>query len=215
MPEERIASGRGAAQNLPMVRFPRSSTSRNSGGHLRLVSSVDLSAPAGLQLRGRFARPGSEIELDALPRPAVVLENAGRVSDPAARSLAEHRRSFATLWILWRFDFDALGWIEVIRTTANDAGFSLDFAIIAARLFEGRSEEVHAAEARPVAARLIDALEAGLADVSCDAGCFVLAEIETYLANQIVRRIEARSARMIDMAGARFLSGPEVLRLGA
>lgn len=215
MPDGRIAGGLVAAENLAMVRFPRSSTSRKSGGHLRLVSSVDLSAPAGLQLRGRFARPGSEIELEALPRPALVLEDAGRVCDPAARTLAERRRSFASLWILWRFDFDALRWIEVIRTTANDAGFSLDFAIIAARLFGGRSEAVHAAEARPVAARLIDALEAGLADVSCDAGCFVLAEIETYLANQIVRRIEARSARMIERAGARFLASPEVLRLGA
>jgi hypothetical protein len=74
-----------------MVSFPRSSTSRNSGGHLRLISSVDLSAPAGLQLRGRFARPGSRIELAALPRPAVVLEHGGRLPDLRAADRGAQR----------------------------------------------------------------------------------------------------------------------------
>lgn len=212
MPEKNLSSAGETSQNPRMIRFPRSSLSRRDPGHLRLVSSVDLCAPAGLQLRGRFARPGSQVELDALPRPAVVLEDAGRIGDPAAKTLAERRRSFASLWILWRFDFDALEWIEVIRAKANDASFLIDFAPIARRLLEGDGERVPATEARPAAARAICSIEEELAGVSGDAGCYVLAEVEVYLANQIVRRIEQRSARMLAMAEASFLAMPEAVQ---
>lgn len=206
MTEENLAPAASKAHDLRMVRFPRSCPSRKSTGHLRLVSSVDLSAPAGLQLRGRFVLPGAKLELDALPRPAVVLEHAGRVADPAAKTHAERRRSFADLWILWRFDFETSGWVEVVRTTAVNAAFQLEFAPIAARLLNDEGHAVPAAQARPAASRVICSIEAELAEVSGDTGCYVLAEIETYLANQIVRRIEQRSARMIEQAGERFLA---------
>lgn len=216
MTKSSMARGNGGPHSLPMIQFPRSSTSRNDPGHLRIITHVDRSAPLGLQLRGRLARTGSKVELEALPRPAVVLEDAGRMCTVAAtQPLAVRRRSFATLWILWRFDFDALRWIEVVRMTAQDASYSLFFTPVVERLLGPQSDLVHAEQARATASKVISSIEAELAEVSNDAGCFALAQIEAYLANQIVRRIEKGHERMIEAAAERFFGGSEVLQLGA
>jgi hypothetical protein len=194
-----------------MISLPSSSLSRNQHGHIRLIISVDLSALPGLQLRGRFARPGAKLRIEDLPRPAIALEHAGRLADPAARTAAERRRSFADLWILWHFDFEAEIWIEVMRTTTRDSSFLIDFGAAAARLIDSYGLRQPAAEARPLAARAISSIAAVLAEAAGDVQCYLLAEIESFLAEEIVRRIERQTGRMIELAGARFANeGPAI-----
>lgn len=163
------------------MNLPRTSENRQDRGFLRLLTFVDREAPPGLQFDGQLLTPGAQFDPIALPRPAVLLEYAGRVRIAPARS----RYSFAALWLLWRYDFDRSEWMEVVRTASDDS-WSYDFAVIAHRYLYSA---LPAAEARaaPVAARIRELVDAELRRVHSDARCHVLAALDAYLSNEIVK----------------------------
>lgn len=172
-------------------RFPRSSD-RGRGGHIKLLTSVDVYAPPGLQFEGQLISQGAPFDEGELPRPAVAIECAG-----SERLFPGRRRdAFSCLWVLWRYDFESHKWVEVTRTHNCDSGWSVDFAPIAQRLLhpEPRNAE---AEARPVTEQLAASITSELQRVSREVCCHVLAGLYQHLATEIVRRVDALSPRKI------------------
>ena len=170
------------------LRLPDSAGSRSQRGHLRLLASVDLHAPTGLQFRGRLLRAGGRFDPDDLPRPAVLLEHAGSVRIAAAPS----RYSWENLWVLWRFDFRTGSWVEVVRAVGRDSAWTTDFAPIAHRLLYPPLQPGMAAElrARPVVEQLAGLIDEHLDGVTREVRCYVLAELERHVAGHIVRASE-------------------------
>ena len=167
------------------MRFPRTSESRRDRGFLRLVTDVDVHAPPGLQFRGdRVLTPGAEFAPADLPRPAVLVEYAGRVR---VGNVPNSRYSFSALWVLWRFDFDAGAWVEVVRAVSADAAWSIDFAPVALRLLNDERSDTAADRARPESARVTAQLDLELAAMTREMRCHVLAALDVYVASAIVR----------------------------
>jgi hypothetical protein len=175
------------------VRLPRSSP-RNALGSLKLLTAVDLAAPTGLQFVGRFLRPGAELDDADLPRPAVLLEDAGTLRTQPAHS----RYSFDHLWILWRFDFMKGEWIEVVRGLARDASWTVDIAPIAHRLLHPPAGQVTSRSvemrARPIVTELLSLIDGTLGEATREVQCVILAEIERHLGYRIA---EAQKWRLV------------------
>lgn len=165
------------------MRLPHTSEKRHDRGFLRLLTFVHPAAPAGLQFDGQLLTPGAEFEPAELPRPAVALEYAG-----ATRIARPHSRySFAALWVLWRFDFDRVLWLEIVRTTAHDSSWSIDFAPIAYRHLHAVPEAPAEERSIAIVGRLCAAIGDELARVARDVRAYVLGGLDRYIAGEIVR----------------------------
>lgn len=165
------------------ARLPRSGSSRGAPGFHKLLTAVDLYAPNGLQFAGQLLSPGASFDVAALPRPAVLLENAGSIRTAAVRS----RYSFSNLWVLWRFDFEACVWVEAARATSTDNSWTVHFAPIAHRLlnpYPAAGAEERAAA--PIAERIATVIRVELDQLSREVRCYVLANLDRYIAQQIV-----------------------------
>jgi len=178
---------------LTAMRLPLTSVSRRDRGFLRLLTDVDVYAPPGLQFRGRLLTPGAALDVCQLPRPAVLIEYAGRVR---VGKVTNSRHSFAAQWLLWRFDFDAGAWVEVIRSVSADAAWSVDFAPVALGLLDAeRMIDTSADLARPECERVTDRLSVELDSTTREMRCHVLAALDQYIATEIVRN----SIRPLDL----------------
>jgi hypothetical protein len=167
--------------------FPRTSQNRGDKGFARMLTSVDLHSPPGLQFKGSLIVPGTPCEVGDLPRPAVLLECAGSVRISEGRS----RYCFRHLWVLWKFDFETPGWVEVIRTTSDSAAWTVDFAPIAWRLLNQNADvaaRLVELNARPVTERLVAFLQMEFESLTWDVCCNVLAGLDQFLANEIILR---------------------------
>jgi hypothetical protein len=165
------------------VRLPRSNPVRRADGFLQLLADVDLYAPRGLQFsRRQLLTPGAEFDPQDLPRPAVLIEYTGPMRFAPARS----RYSFTPVWILWRFDFDASKWIEVVRMACRDSSWSLHFAPIAHRLLHPLPEAPVEERGAPAAERIAGLIRAALEPLSRELRCSVLGQLDLYIANEIV-----------------------------
>lgn len=173
------------------MRLPRSSPSRRTPGFHRLLTSVDLYAPAGLQFSGQLLSPGAEFKVSDLPAPAVLLESAGSVRVAPQRS----RYSFEHLWVLWRFDFPTEQWIEVVRMTATDASWTTHVAPIAYRLLHPVPIEPAEERAAPAAEQLATFIRVEISKLSRDVRCYVLAELDRCIAQEIVAATRELSVR--------------------
>lgn len=158
----------------------------------------------GLQFRGQLLTPGAAFNSDTLPSPAIALECAGSVRTSEVRS----RYSFRHLWVLWRFDFTSSEWIEVIRATSDSSDWTETFAPVARRLLDER--DARAPPRPPVAQRLIESLRAQLADMVSEDACACLADLERFIAGEIVAR--TRDLQPVRMPMGRESGWP---RLGA
>jgi hypothetical protein len=79
---------------------------------LKLLTSIRTELGSfGPAFEGRILAPGSEIPTDELPDPAVILECAGAV-------WGADRRRKETLWVLWKYDWQAEEWRELARAQA-------------------------------------------------------------------------------------------------
>ena len=167
------------------MRLPLTSVSRRDRGFLRLLTDVDVYASPGLQFRGRLLTPGAGFDVCELPRPAVLIEYAGRVR---VGKVTNSRYSWAAQWLLWRFDFDAGEWVEVIRSVSADASWSVDFAPVALGLLDAeRMIDTRSELARPECERVTDQLSVELNAMTREMRCHVLAALDQYIANEIVR----------------------------
>jgi hypothetical protein len=165
--------------------LPRTSVSRTDHGFLRLLTDVDVLAPPGLQFKGRLLTPGAKFDPASLPRPAVVLECAGSVRISEGQS----RYCFRHLWLLWRYDFERLEWVEVVREISDSAEWTLHFAPIAQRLLNSDQHELLQRQtARAEIERLADFLTAALDELNRELCCFVVAGLDIYVAQQVVNR---------------------------
>jgi hypothetical protein len=81
----------------------------------------------GWAFEGDLVRPGSVVELDGLPEPAVVLECAG--TDGAGQG---HRRS-GVVYVLWRLDRQAGEFRELARVVCENRDWTVDLGPIARR----------------------------------------------------------------------------------
>jgi hypothetical protein len=163
----------------------RTSLSRADRGFLRLLTDVDVLAPPGLQFKGRVLMPGAEFDPASLPRPAVMIECAGSVRISEGRS----RYCFRHLWLLWRYDFDLHEWVEVVRETSDSAEWTVHFAPIAQRLLSSDQNELRQRQtARVEIERLADFLTAALDELNRELCCFVVAGLDVFVAQQIVKR---------------------------
>jgi hypothetical protein len=166
------------------MRLPRTSTNRRDRGFLRLLSDVDAQAPLGLQFRGQRLTPGAQFDPADLPHPAVLLEYAGRVR---VAPVVNSRYSFEAQWVLWRFNFEAGAWVEVIRALSCDAGWSMDFAPVAYRLLYANRTDTAADRARPESERVTAQLRRELSAMTREMRCHVLAALDVYVSSEIVR----------------------------
>jgi hypothetical protein len=165
--------------------LPRTSTSRTDRRFLRLLTDVDVLAPPGLQFKGEILAPGAAFDPATLPRPAIAIECAGSVRIGEGRS----RYCFRHLWVLWRYDFDAGEWDEVVRETSDSAEWTVHFAPIAQKLLRGDHDELRQRQtARVEIERLADFLTAALDELNRELCCFVVAGLDVYVAQQIVKR---------------------------
>lgn len=161
---------------------------------MRLLTRIDLDAPLGLQFIGQTLSPGAPFDPAVLPRPAVLLEHAGRERVSPARS----RYSFEDLWIVWRFDFEFGEWVEVVRAhSQRDMSWSHDLAFLAhRRLFpdgEGPIED----RARPVIDEMKAAIQRGLGSVNRKVRSYVVAALDEYLAGEIAMLSTGLTVRKI------------------
>jgi hypothetical protein len=139
----------------------------------------------GLQFRGQLLTPGADFNPDNLPRPAVLIECAGSVRIKEGRS----KYCFRCLWLLWRFDFETLEWIEVMRTQCDNATWTEYFAPIALQLLRPAPDGREALRAaRPISTRLIDQLRAEFREMLSEVACCVLADLDNFIAGEIVAR---------------------------
>lgn len=168
------------------LNLPRTSQNRREPGFHKLLTFVDVNAPRGLQFRGQFLTPGAPFEPGDLPNPAVMIEFAGRVRATAS---ACRRDAFRDVWVLWRFDFAAISWIEVVRSVTSTNDWTCDFAPIAHRLLYQPVESVSSAaeRARLLSEHLTRILAAELGAVPREEQGFVLASLEQFVAIEIVR----------------------------
>jgi hypothetical protein len=173
--------------------LPRSSP-RGQRSFLKLLTRVDLAAPLGLQFVGQVLSPGAPFDPDALPRPAVILEHAGRERVGPGLS----RYSFDDLWIVWRFDFQERIWIEVVRThSGGDTSWTHDLAFLAHQRLFPAGEPPAAEQARPVIDELRDLIQRGLESVNRSVRGHIVAALDAYLACEIVRVSAELSVRKI------------------
>lgn len=179
---------------MATMTLPRSSPWHRAPGHHKLLTEVDVHAPPGLQFRGQLLTPGARFEVDDLPRPAVLLECAGSMRTAAQRS----RYAFETVWVLWRFDFAELIWVEVARMLSNDASWTVDLAPIAWRLLHQGRQTQSEDRAAPIGERLAAVIQLELEALTRELRCYVLAGLDRYIANEIVRATEPLSVSRID-----------------
>ena len=148
-------------------------------------ADVDLDSRTGIPaLRGTLLTPGGAFEPADLPCPAVLLEYAGRIR---VGDVPGSRYSFAAQWVLWRFNFATSIWVEVVRAVSNDSGWTANLAPIAHRLLYAERTDNGAERARPESARITAALSTELAAMTSEMRCHVLAALDIYVANEIVR----------------------------
>ena len=172
-----------AAPRLPKARLPKTSP-RGQSGFLRLLTRIDLAAPLGLQFVGQVLTPGAAFDPAALPRPAVILEYAGRERIAPYRS----RYAFDDLWLIWRYDFECAEWIELVRTHAfGDASWTHDLAFMAHKRLFPLGETPAEERARPVARELEAAIASALESVNAEVRAHVVRALDQYLGREIVR----------------------------
>jgi hypothetical protein len=165
--------------------LPRTSTSRNDKGFLRLLTAVDPHAPPGLQFRGQLLTPGASFDPASLPRPAVLLECAGsvRVEEGSGRYCFRH------MWLLWRWNAERGEWIEVVRETSDSAEWTLNFVPIAVRLLRAEGDDLRRADlGRAETERIAELIGEALGQLSRELACFVLAGLDAFIGSEIVRR---------------------------
>ncbi len=184
-----------------MERLPKTSDSRRTAGYHQLLTSVDPYAPRGFQFKGQYLTPGASFDVLDLPRPAVMIESVGSVR------IAPERlpRSFRHLYVLWRFDFDRREWIEVLRTYAEGSAWTLDLAPVAYRLLHPQPEAAAETAAAPLVDGIAGLLTDQLATMSRELRCYVLAGLDQWLANEIVKTMAALTVlRVGEGAEARY-----------
>jgi hypothetical protein len=108
------------------VRLPLTSTRRSAIKYLKLLESVAPSARSGFDFRGRWLRPGAEIDEREIPDPAILLEGAG--SDGSGR------RDSLSLYLLWRYDRRTHEWRECARSWGSSCEWVGELGPIAERL---------------------------------------------------------------------------------
>lgn len=164
-------------------RLPKTSA-RGQHGFLKLLTRIDMTAPPGLQFVGQLLSPGAFFSAGDLPRPAVLLEYAGRERIAACRS----RYSFGDLWVIWLYDFDFAEWTEVARThSQHDNSWSHDMAFLAHKRLFPAGERAAAERAQPVIDELEGVIQRGLESVNADVRSHVVAALDMFLAREIVR----------------------------
>jgi hypothetical protein len=120
--------------------FPRSSTRLQIPNvYIKVVGRI-LPEPFGCAMfephDRRLHRPGAVVDLDALPRPCVVIECTG----PVGAWQRGKKRDRA--YILWRLDFSRYEWVEICRAQSLDASWSAVFREPAMRALYPRPELV-------------------------------------------------------------------------
>lgn len=164
-------------------------------------AAAEKDASPGLQFRGRqLLTPGAECDPASLPRPAVLIEYAGQIRVGKQRS----RYAFSSLWLLWRFDAEASRWVEVVRATANDATWSLDFAPIAKRLLDDGQSDRAAQNAQSLSERVLGVLAAELAEMTKEVRCHVLAALDQFVAAEIVRTARPLTLHAVSVGDRRW-----------
>jgi hypothetical protein len=93
---------------------PQNSRARSSFAHIRLLTAVSPTAWNASGFEGAIYKPGAQLTDEELGPNPVLIECAGPQGSWRA---GKHRE---TLWLLWRFDFDAKDWREICRAQAFD-----------------------------------------------------------------------------------------------
>ncbi len=109
------------------------------------------------RFEGRIYRPGALIALEALPRPAVVIECTGPIGAFVARRSSRYRDYG---YILWTFDFQVFEWREIARAQAPDASWTAAIREPAWLALHPRPELVDIVQrSRDVSQELLDAID--------------------------------------------------------
>jgi hypothetical protein len=186
-------------QSPSQPRLPRTSP-RGQHGFLRLLTRIDLDAPLGLQFRGQLLSPGALFDPADLPRPAILLEYAGRDRVSPYRS----RYAFDDLWIIWRYEFEFNEWIEVVRThSQRDTSWTHDLAFLAHRRLFPSGESPVAERAQPVIDEIEELIGRALDTINLDARSYVLRAVDDFLAREIVRLSAELTVRKIGAGSGR------------
>lgn len=146
---------------MARVLIPRTSQSRGALGYAKLLCRVRPRRTFDA-FEGTLLRPGARIdEADLRPAPdypaiPILLEYAGH--DSSGRG---HRRS-NDIYVLWRYDAAACGWLELIRCTCQGADWIEQLKPIALREIARSSEPVDARHAADVCGRVLGVLDQAL-----------------------------------------------------
>jgi hypothetical protein len=137
------------------IRFPRTSSRLQLPDvYVKLIEGI-IPQPFGMcMFDGRIFRPGAVVDLEALPRPAVVIECAGPIG---VHQRGKHRDY---QYILWSFDFSVCEWREIARSQAKDASWTAGVREAAWLALHPRPELVDIIErSRDVSNELIEAID--------------------------------------------------------
>jgi hypothetical protein len=138
------------------VALPRSSTRLQLPEvYCKLVGDVIPNGPFGTcRFDGKILKPGAAIEVEKLPRPAVVIECAGQ------QGIWQRGKKRDYLYILWRFDFSRGEWQELARALARDASWTAVLKQAVWQALHPRPELVDIIErSRSVADELVDEID--------------------------------------------------------
>jgi hypothetical protein len=151
--------------------------------HLKLLSHVDPEAPYNLGFEGRIMFCGARIPEPELGERPVCLEYCG----PQGQAKAGKHRTH--LYILWRYDFDKMSWVEIAR--ALSPGWSWAPILRKPAALELAPPHLTAGAAtergREAAEELLTAIDARLVGECAEAQIVALTSLYDQVAGRIAR----------------------------
>ncbi len=140
------------------IQLPRSS-SRVAREHVycKLIEDIIPQPFHTCLFDGKIYRPGASLEVEQLPRPAVLIECTGPIGPYVNRRGGRHRDYG---YILWVFSFDLHEWREIARAQAPDASWTATLREPAWRALHPRPELVDVIQrSRDAAEDLLDVID--------------------------------------------------------
>lgn len=143
------------------IRLPNTSPqNRRSFTHVRILTQVSADAWSAAGFEGALYQPGGRIAAEVLGLNPIALEYAG------PQGTYKQRREREGLWILWRYDWEAHNWREIVRAVSRDWHWALVLREPAIRALRPLTVETPgvdaAARGREVADELLVRIDAAL-----------------------------------------------------
>ena len=150
----------------------------------RVLTAVNPAAWNGAGFDGPVLEAGARISTEELRQHPIVIEHAG------PQGTWKHKRNRESLYILWRYDWEAGGWKEIARATATNWSWAVVLRGPAILALEPRRNPDPRDRAGIVLEEILGAIDSRL--------CPELPAVQTLVLCALYERVAGRLARGLD-----------------